>query len=116
MISKLILVFIAVVQLLAGGWAASIAFANNTLPISTLAMMGMLGSLFHSTVLFASLKFRLQERKLITLLLLLWHLPEAILIATLGMGIPVDQRPFGIATHLVLALLALLSWYLAKEE
>ena len=58
MISKLILVFIAVVQLLAGGWAASIAFANNTLPISTLAMMGMLGSLFHSTVLFASLKFR----------------------------------------------------------
>ena len=52
MISKLILVFIAVVQLLAGGWAASIAFANTTLPISTLAMMGMLGSLFHSTVLF----------------------------------------------------------------
>ncbi len=116
MVSKLILVFIAVVQLLAGGWAAVTVFEDTTLPISTLGMMGMLGSLFHSTVLFASLKFRVQERRLLTLLLLVWHVPEAILIATLGMGIPEDQQLFGIIIHAVLSLLALLSWYLAKEK
>ena len=116
MISKLILVLIGVGQLLAGGWAASIAFADVTAPISAVAMMGMFGSLFHSIVLFASLGFRTRERKVVTLLLLVWHIPEAILIATMGMGVPEDQQFVGIATHVTYSILALLSWYLAKDE
>ena len=116
MISKLLLVIIGVVQLLAGSWAGAIVFEDTTLPISTLGMMGMLGSLFHSAVIFASLTFRVQERRVLTLLLLVWHIPEAILIATKGMGIPEEQRLVGVITHAGMGALALLSWHLAKEK
>ncbi len=115
-ISKVILVLIGIVQLLAGSWAASVVFADTTAPISTMGMMGMLGSLFHSVVLFASLTFRTHERRVITLLLLVWHIPEAVLIATFGMGVAQDQQLVGIVTHAGIAVLALVSWYFAKNE
>ena len=78
-------------------------------------MMGALGYLFHAAVIFTSLTFPVQIRRVLTLLLLVWHVPEAILIAAFGMGIPQDTRPAGIAIHSGFALLALLSWYLARE-
>ena len=48
-------------------------------------------------------------------LLLVWHVPETLLIATFGMGIPADQQPVGIAIHAGFSILALVSWYLARE-
>ena len=116
MISKLILVFLGVVSLIFGGWAGMAAFGDTTQMTSTLGMMGMLGYLFHSAVIFVSLTFPVQVRKVLTLLLLIWHVPETILIATQGMGIPEDGRFVGMAIHAGFSVLALLSWYLAKDE
>jgi hypothetical protein len=79
-------------------------------------MMGMLGYLFHSAVIFTSLGFPIQVRRVLTLLILLWYVPEAILIATLGMGIPADGQFVGVTIHASFSALALLSWYLAKDE
>jgi len=116
MVSKLILVFIGVIQLLAGTWAGFSVFEDTAAPASALGMMGMLGSLFHTAVLFAAVSFRVRERKIVTLLLLVWHVPEAVLIAAFGMGVPEEQRLVGIALHATLGVLALLSWHLAKRE
>ena len=116
MISKILLLIIGVMQLLAGSWAASIVFKDTTLPIASIEMMGMLGSLFHSAIIFASLGFRAKERRIVALLLLVWHIPEAILIATLGMGVPESQQMVGIITHGGFGVLALVSWYLMGAE
>ena len=69
---------------------------------------------FHSAVIFASLTFPVQVRRVLTLLLLCWHVPEAIRIASLGMGIPEDGQLVGVAIHAGFSALALLSWYFAK--
>ena len=114
--SKAILVFIGLVQLMAGSWAVGIAFADTTQPISSVAMMGMFGSLFHSCVLFIALRFRAPERRMIALMLPVWHIPETILIATMGMGVPEEQQMFGIMTHAIMAVLALVSWRLEKSD
>ena len=45
---------------------------------------------------------------------LCWHVPEAIRIASLGMGIPEDGQLVGVAIHAGFSALALLSWYFAK--
>lgn len=116
MASKLILVLLGLMSLLFGGWAGVTAFEDTTLPISTLGMMGMLGYLFHSAVIFASLTFEVQVRRVLTLLLLCWHVPEAILIVSFGMGIPEDGQFVGVAIHAGFSALALLSWYLAKAK
>ncbi len=116
MISKLILVLLGVASLVFGSWAAWIALSDTTALTSTLGMMGALGYLFHSAVIFTSLTFPARVRRVLTLLLLVWHVPEALLIATLGMGIPASEQPVGIAIHSGFALLALLSWYLARGE
>jgi len=52
----------------------------------------------------------------LTLLLLVWHVPETLLIAAFGMGTPDENQFSGIAIHSGFSLLALLSWYLAKDE
>lgn len=114
MASKIILVFLGLVSLMLGGWAGVTAFADTTLPISALGMMGMMGYLFHSAVIFTSLTFPVQVRRVLTLLLLCWHVPETILIATLGMGIPADEQSVGVGIHTGFSVLALVSWYLAK--
>ena len=116
MISKLILVVLGVMSLVFGGWAGMVAFGDTTQMTSTLGMMGMLGYLFHSAVIFMSLTFPVQVRRVLTLLLLVWHVPEAILIATQGMGIPEDGQVVGIAIHAGFSVLALLSLYLAKDQ
>jgi hypothetical protein len=116
MISKLILLLLGVLGLVSGGWAAFIALSDTTSQLSTLAMMGTMGYLFHSAVIFTALTFPLRQRRTLTLLLLVWHVPEAILIATMGMGIPAEQQLAGILFQSGFAALALLSWYLAKEE
>ncbi len=116
MTSKLILLLLGALGLVSGGWAASIAFSDTSGPLSTLAMMGMMGYLFHSAVIFAALSFPLRQRRALTLLLLVWHVPEAILIATMGMGIPAEQQIYGVLFQSGFAALALLSWYLAKED
>ena len=113
MISNAILVALGVIGLVFGSWAGLQAFADTTQPISTLGMMGMFGYLFHSAVIFTALTFPVPVRRVLTLLLLLWHVPEALLIATLGMGIPPDGRVVGVAIHAGFAAFALLSWYLA---
>ncbi len=115
MISKIILVLLGVTSLVFGGWAGVTAFEDTTLPISTFGMMGMMGYLFHSAVIFTSLTFSVQVRRVLTLLLLCWHVPETILIMTLGMGIPEDGQMVGVVIHAGFSALALLSWYLAKE-
>ena len=115
MISKLLLIFIALVQLGFGVWAGTQAFNDVSDPSSSLAMMGMFGSVFHSVIIFASLYFPVHVRKVITLLLITWHLPEAILIFTFGMGVPQDEQMFGILMHSSFVVLALLSWWLAKK-
>ena len=114
MISKLLLIIIALIQLGFGFWAATQAFKDVSDPSSALAMMGMFGSLFHSLIIFASLYFPVNVRRVITLLLVTWHLPEAILIFTFGMGVPEGEQFFGILMHTSFAVLALLSWWLAK--
>lgn len=114
MVSKLILVFLGLVSLFFAGWAGVTAFEDTTLPISSLGMMGMMGYLFHAVVIFASLTFPLQVRRVLTLLILVWHVPEAILIAAFGMGVPEDTQISGVAIHTSYCILALLSWYLAK--
>ena len=103
-------------KLLAGGWAGSIAFADVSESISSVAMMGMLGSIFHSTILFAALFFRVRERRIVALCLLAWHIPEAILIASLGMGVPADQQLVGIVMHASFGILAFFAWYLEKPK
>ncbi|WP_309941725.1 hypothetical protein [Aureibacter tunicatorum] len=75
-----------------------------------------MGSIFQSVIIFASLTFPLKIRKRITLLLLTWHIPETLLIAIFGMGIPESEQSFGIILHSTWTVLALLSWYLAKEK
>lgn len=99
-----------------GSWAGVAAFEDTTSLVSTMGMMGMMGYLFHSAVIFTSLRFSVEVRKTLTLLLLVWHVPETILIATFGMGIPETEQPMGIAIHASYSILALLSWYLAKEK
>jgi len=116
MISKLILVVLALVSLLFAGWAGAAAFADTASPVSSLAMMGMMGYVFHAAVIFIALTFPVQIRRALTLLLLVWHVPETTLIAGFGMGVPDDQRIVGIAIHAGFSVLALLSWYLAKDE
>lgn len=116
MASKTILVGIGILQLMAALWAGGVAFADTTAAISTVAMMGMLGSVFHSLVLFASVRFPASARRTIAGLLLAWHIPETLLLATFGMGVPVDQRPVGIATHAFMSVLALLAWHFAKPS
>lgn len=116
MITKIIFCVIAILQLLSGAWAANIAFADTTSEISTLAMMGMLGSLFHSSVLIAAMWFPARVQKIIALLLLLWHIPEAILIASYGMGIPEDQQLVGILTHGIISIMAIAAWYFSGKE
>jgi len=116
MISKLILVLLAIASLFFGGWAGVTAFEDTTQMISTLGMMGMLGYFFHSAVIATSLRFPVDVRKVITLLILVWHIPETLLIATFGMGIPESDQLTGIIIHGSYSLLALLSWFLAKEE
>lgn len=116
MISKLILILLGVLSLLFGAWAGSQAFADTTQMLSTMGLMGMMGYLFHSTVIFTSITFPVQVRRIITLLLLVWHIPETLLIAMFGMGIPEDVQPVGVAIHASFSLLALLSWYLARNE
>ena len=116
MISKLILIVLGIAGLLFGGWAGFLALEDTTTIVSTLGLMGMMGYLFHSAVIFASLTFPVDIRRKLTLLLLVWHVPETLLIATLGMGIPEENQLSGIAIHTTFSLLALLSWYLAKDE
>jgi len=116
MISKLILIVLALAGLMFGGWAGFLAFTDTEELVSTLGLMGMMGYLFHSTVIFASLTFPVDVRRNLTLLLLVWHVPETLLIATFGMGIPQEDQLSGIVIHSSFSLLALLSWYLAKDE
>jgi len=116
MISKLILIVLALAGLMFGGWAGFLAFTDTEELVSTLGLMGMMGYLFHSTVIFASLTFPVDVRRKLTLLLLVWHVPETLLIATFGMGIPQEDQLSGIVIHSSFSLLALLSWYLAKDE
>ena len=113
MFSNIILVVLALVSLLFGGWAGVSAFADTTAPLSSLAMMGMMGYLFHAAVILLALTLPAEIRKKLTLLLLVWHIPEATLIAMFGMGVP--DRVVGVAIHGGFAALALLSWYLAKD-
>jgi len=116
MISKLILIALGLMGLLFGGWAGFLAFENTTTMVSTLGLMGMMGYLFHSSVIFVSLTFPVDIRRKLTLLLLIWHIPETLLIAIFGMGIPEESQLSGIAIHSGISLLALLSWYLAKAD
>jgi len=116
MISKLILIVLGVLSLLFGAWAGVEAFKDTTLPISTMALMGMMGYLFHSIIIFMSLSFPVQIRRKITLLLLVWHIPETILIAVFGMGIPEDIQSSGILIHATFSVLAVASWYFAKKD
>lgn len=115
MISKIILVVLGLLSLGFGLWAGMEAFRGIGL-VGQLGLMGMMGSLFQSVIIFASLTFPTKIRRTITLLLLTWHIPETLLIATVGMGIPENQQTFGILLHGSWCVLALLSWYLAKEE
>jgi len=117
MISTILVVIIAVMQLMFGGMmAASVAFLDTTMPISTLAMMALLGSIFHSVLLIASIKFPSKVRKTILLLLLVWHIPEAGLIQMYGMGVPPAQQMMGSGIHVVISMLALLAWYFTKDK
>jgi hypothetical protein len=113
MFSNVILVVLALVSLLFGGWAGVSAFADTAAPLSSLAMMGMMGYLFHAAVILLALTLPTDIRKKLTLLLLVWHVPEATLIAIFGMGVP--DRAVGVAIHAGFATLALLSWYLVKD-
>ena len=116
MISKIILILLGILSLGFGAWAGVEAFKDTSAPISTMALMGMMGYLFHAAIIFMSITFPVEIRRKITLLLLLWHIPETILIATFGMGIPEDVQPSGIAIHAGFSGLALLSWYLSRES
>ena len=112
---KLILISLGTLSLVFAAWAGIAAFEDTTLPISALAMMGMMGYIFHSAVIFTMLRFSVQVRRILTLLLLIWHVPEALLIASFGMGVP-DGRLVGVLFHGLFTLLALLSWYLEKDK
>lgn len=116
MISKSILILLGLLALSFGGWAANIAFADINAPISTMALMGMMGYLFHAAIIFIALTFPVEIRRKITLLLLLWHIPETLLIAVYGMGIPKDIQTSGIIIHGAFSIFAFLSWYLAADE
>ncbi len=115
MISKIILVILGLLSLAFGGWAGMEAFKGTGL-VGQLGLMGMMGSIFQSVIIFASLTFPTKIRRTITLLLLTWHIPETLLILGVGMGIPKEQQTFGIILHTSWCILALLSWYLAKEK
>ena len=115
MVSKIILVILGILSLAFGAWAGMEAFNGSGL-VGQLGLMGMMGSVFQSVIIFASLTFPTAIRRTITLLLLTWHVPETLLIATAGMGIPEDQQTFGIILHSTWVVLALLSWYLAKKQ
>lgn len=114
--SKLILMLLGLLSLFFGSWAGAEAFKDTAQPISTMALMGMMGYLFHALVIFMSLTFPAGIRRKLTLLILAWHIPETILIAIFGMGIPEDTQLSGIVIHSTFSGLALLSWYLDKKE
>jgi len=115
LVTKCILIFLAVWSLISAGWAGNIAFLDTTLLISDLAMMGMFGYLFHALIIFSSLWFERSARKTITLLIAAWHLPEAILIGLFGMGVP-DGKIVGVSVQLTFVILALSAWYLDKDK
>lgn len=113
--SKIILIFLALLSLVFSAWAGMAAFEDTSSPVSALAMMGMMGYIFHSAVILLMLSFAVQVRRSLTLLLLIWHIPEAILIAGFGMGVP-EGRMIGVLFHSAFSLLALLSWYLERDK
>lgn len=115
MYSKIILVVLAILSLVFGLWAGAEAFKGTGL-VGQLGLMGMMGSIFQTVIILASLTFSVKTRRTITLLLLTWHIPETLLIAIFGMGIPEDQQTFGIILHSTWSVLALLSWYLAGKD
>lgn len=113
--SKIILIVLAILSLVFGLWAGNEAFNGSGL-VGQLGLMGMMGSFFQTVIIIASLFFPVKIRRSITLLLLTWHIPEALLIVIFGMGIPEDQQSFGIVLHSTWSVLAILSWYLAKKD
>jgi len=114
--SKTILALLGLYCLFTASWGASVAFADTAVQTSTVAMMGMLGALSQGVVIFASLTFPAGVRRTLTLLLLVWHIPEALLIATMGMGVPLQTQASGVTIHAVFCVLAMLAWFLDRDQ
>lgn len=114
MVSKIILVVLAILSMAFGSWAAMQAFTTEGLT-AQLGLMGFMGSLLQSVFIIASLWFPTNIRKKMTLLLLAWHVPEALLIAIFGMGIPAEEQTFGIILHSVWSILVLIAWKMENK-
>lgn len=113
--SKIILIFLSIISLGFATWAGSAAFADTMAPLAPLAMMGMMGYIFHAVIMIAALYFTKTVRKTILLLLLTWHIPEALLIGIFTMGVP-DGRLTGVIIHSTFCVLALIAYYFESKQ